>query len=271
MKKNRLIYLVTTAVLAALVVVLQLVGGIPVGPFSITLTLFPIVVGAVVLGPLPGLFLGIVFGVVVSILSITGKDPGGQMVFAANPVMAWFVCILKGALAGFVPAVAYGFFSKRRTEATVMSYITAGIFIFLGGFAAANSLADARLGLKIGLTALFALIAGGLLVGLHFLLKTERSAHYIASILAPICNTFTFVAFMVIFFRPVLQTWAGGSDLITYTLTGLVGINFLIEFSVAVILTPALVAITNYTGKRIRRLGFNLKPEKATDREDSQA
>ena len=77
MNKNRLLYLVTTAVLAAIVVVLQIVGGIPVGPFSITLTLFPIVVGAVVLGPVPGLILGLVFGVVVSILSITGKDPGG--------------------------------------------------------------------------------------------------------------------------------------------------------------------------------------------------
>ena len=69
--------LVFTSVLAALVVILQLIGGIPIGPFSITLTLIPIVVGAITLGPVPGLILGLVFGVVVSILSLTGKDPGG--------------------------------------------------------------------------------------------------------------------------------------------------------------------------------------------------
>lgn len=256
MKNNRLIYFVTTAVLAALVVVLQLVGGIPVGPFSITLTLFPIVVGAVVLGPVSGVFLGLVFGVIVSILSITGKDPGGQMVFAANPVIAWCLCLLKGALAGLVPGVAYGFFSKNKNAASAFSFMTAGIFIFLGGIAAANGLSTARMGVRLGLTLLFAVLAGGLLVGLHYLLKTERSALYIASVLAPVCNTGIFVVGMMIFFRPTLAAWAGGSNILVYTITGLIGINFLIEFTVAIILTPALAAITHYASKRIPRLTF---------------
>ncbi len=259
MKHNTLLVYVTTAILAALVVVLQIVGGIPVGPFSITLTLFPIVVGAVVLGPVPGLFLGLVFGLIVSILSITGKDPGGQMVFAANPVLAWAVCLLKGGLAGFVPAVSYSFFSKHKNASAALSYMTAGIFIFLSGVGVANSFSGARMGVRIGLTALFALVAGGLLVGLHYLLKTDRSPFYISSILAPVCNTGVFILFMLLFFRPTLSAWAGGSNVLVYTITGLVGVNFLIEFSVAIILTPALMAIKHYAGKHIMPLSLGRK------------
>ena len=254
MKKNVLIYFVTTAVLAALVVVLQLVGGIPVGPFSITLTLFPIVVGAVVLGPVPGLVLGVVFGVIVSILSLTGKDPGGQMVFMANPIIAWIMCILKGALAGFVPGVAYGFFKKHPVASSVITYAVTGAFLFFGGVGLSAGLADKAIGLQIGLTILAAVLAGGLLVGLYFLLRTERAPFYIASILAPLCNTGVFIIGMLAFFRPTLSAWAGGSDILVYTLTGLIGVNFLIEFLVAVVLTPALAAIAPYTGKRIPRL-----------------
>ncbi len=254
MKHYRLLVFVTTAILAALVVVLQIVGGIPVGPFSITLTLFPIVVGAVVLGPVPGLILGIVFGVIVSILSITGKDPGGQMVFAASPVLAWVVCILKGALAGLVPGLSYRFFKKHSLASSVVTCGATGIFVFLAGFALAFNLpADSSFGLKFGLTALFAVIAGGIPVGLFFLLRTNKAPYYIASILAPICNTGVFVIFMLLFFQPVLSAWAGGSNILVYTITGLVGANFLIEFTVAVLLTPALMAIAQYGEKHIRR------------------
>lgn len=268
MNTKRILYFVFTAILAALVVVLQVAGGIPAGPFSITLTLFPLVVGAVVLGPVSGLFLGLVFGVIVSILSITGKDPGGYMVFAANPVMAWIVCLLKGAAAGFVPAVAYRFFSRHKNASAAVSYMTAGIFIFLGGVGVTNSLSGARIGVRIGLTALFALAAGGLLAGLHYLLKTERSSFYISSILAPICNTGIFILFMLLFFRPTLSAWAGGSNLLVFAITGLVGVNFLIEFSVAIILTPALMAIARYAGKRFP--GPAIRKDQAPDAEKSK-
>ena len=104
MNKNseRIKNLVLLAILAALIVGLQFIGGINVGPFSITLTLIPIVVGAIILGPALGTVLGLVFGLIVSIFSLTGRDPGGQMVFAASPVLAWLLCLLKGAAAGFL-------------------------------------------------------------------------------------------------------------------------------------------------------------------------
>jgi uncharacterized membrane protein len=250
MKNKKVLYLVITAILAALVVVLQIVGGIPVGPFTITLTLFPIVVGAVVLGPYAGLILGLIFGVVVSVLSITGKDPGGFMVFSANPWIAWPMCLLKGAAAGVVPALAYRLFSKHEKAAMVFTYGLTGAFIFLGGAALAWKLAGKTFWVQFGWTAGLMLVAGGILVGMHFLFKNENSAAYIASVLAPICNTGIFVAGMLLFFRDLLSQWSGGTNVAIYALTGLVGVNFIIEFLVAVVLTPALVAIANFAKKR---------------------
>ena len=58
--------MVGIAVLAALVVVLQLLSSvIKIGTVSITLTLIPIVVGAAFYGPGAGAILGTVFGLVV--------------------------------------------------------------------------------------------------------------------------------------------------------------------------------------------------------------
>ena len=56
------------ALFTAIVVVLQLVGAfIRFGPFSISLVLVPIVVGAALYGPAAGAWLGLVFGLVVLI------------------------------------------------------------------------------------------------------------------------------------------------------------------------------------------------------------
>ena len=62
-----------TAVLIAIIILLQtMLGSIQIGPFTITLTLVPIIIGAVLYGPLTGAFLGLVFGVIVSIQVVTG-------------------------------------------------------------------------------------------------------------------------------------------------------------------------------------------------------
>ena len=97
------------AMLMALVVVLQLLGGMipPVGGFTISLVLIPIVLGASLFGPGTGALLGGVFGVVVVIGCITGTDAGGAMVFQANPILCVLVVISKGILAGWLSGVVY--------------------------------------------------------------------------------------------------------------------------------------------------------------------
>jgi len=240
--------LALTALFAALVVGLQILGGIPIGPFSITLTLVPIVVGAILLGWQYGLALGVIFGVIVSILSITGKDPGGFMVFQANAFLGWTVCVLKGAAAGVLPALLYKFFSKVKCAPHVFMALS-GAFLFLSGFAVGKLLSFDAAWKTVLLAVLFALLAAGYLLIARLALSSGNSAVYLAAMSAPVANTGIFIIGMLLFFKDVLASWAGGTNLILYVLSGIVGINFVIEFAVAIVLSPAIATIVKRASK----------------------
>ena len=122
MNHQKINRMVGIAVLAALVVVLQLLSSvIKIGTVSITLTLIPIVVGAAFYGPGAGAILGTVFGLVVYINSATGADYGGNMVFLANPFLCAVVCIGKGTLSGWCAGLVY------RPVAVLLAAITAPV------------------------------------------------------------------------------------------------------------------------------------------------
>ncbi|MBR5125839.1 MAG: ECF transporter S component [Oscillospiraceae bacterium] len=111
------------ALLTALVVVLQLLGGMipPVGGFTISLVLIPIVMGAALYGPGTGALLGGVFGIVVVIGCITGTDAGGAMVFQANPILCILVVMGKGILAGFLSGAIHMALKKWNAAAAVIA------------------------------------------------------------------------------------------------------------------------------------------------------
>ena len=122
--------LVMLAILTAIVIILQILGAfIKFGPFSISLVLMPIAVGAALLGAYAGAWLGLVFGFVVLI-------SGDAFAFLAiNPVATVFVVLIKGALAGYISGVVYKLIANRsRTIAAVAAaiacpVINTGIFI----------------------------------------------------------------------------------------------------------------------------------------------
>ena len=67
-KHTSVVRLTSLALLAALVVVLQTVAtGIKIGPVPISLTLVPIVVGAILFGQGAGAFLGVAMQIVVAV------------------------------------------------------------------------------------------------------------------------------------------------------------------------------------------------------------
>ena len=82
--------------------------------------------------------------------------------------------------------------------------------------------------------------------------KTRFAATVVAALSAPIINTGLFVAGMFIFFKDTLYAWAGGADVMIYVLTGLAGLNFLVEFSINIILSPAILRITEVIGKKLK-------------------
>ena len=90
------------ALLTAVVVILQFLGAfIRFGPFSISLVLIPIVVGAALYGVLAGAWLGFVFGLVV----LLSGDAAAFLVI--SPVGTVLVVLLKGALAGLCAGAVY--------------------------------------------------------------------------------------------------------------------------------------------------------------------
>ena len=129
--------MVGVALLIALVIVLQFLGGMipPVGGFSISLVLIPIVIGAAVYGPGAGALLGGVFGAIVTINCVNGSDVGGAMVFQANPALCILVVMSKGILAGFAAGWVYRLLKNKNAYvamlccAIVCPVVNTGVFI----------------------------------------------------------------------------------------------------------------------------------------------
>ena len=129
--------LVYTAMFAAVVVVLQMFVSIPVGMFTITLTLIPIMLGAILFGPASGAFLGGVFGVVVAIQVMTGAaGAASSLMFTQAPVITVVLCILKGAVAGLASGLIYKAVMKfeKPNLAVILSavacpIVNTGVFI----------------------------------------------------------------------------------------------------------------------------------------------
>ena len=137
MKNQKIKRMVVMALLMAMVVVLQLLSAVipPIGGFSISLVLLPIVLGAAVYGIRAGALLGTTFGVVVVINCITGADAGGAMVFQANPVLCILVVMGKGILAGIASGAVYRLLHKVNpylamlVAAIVCPVVNTGVFI----------------------------------------------------------------------------------------------------------------------------------------------
>ena len=200
MKTNtnkKIITMVEMAMLIALVVVLQLISAIipPIGGMvSITLTLVPVVVGAILFGYKGGAILGFSFGIIVLINCITALDPGGNVLWNANPILTALLCLLKGTMAGFIPGIVYSLIKGKKA-------VLSNKRKFIGSLTAALT--------------------------------------------APIVNTGIFVCGMLLFFMDTLTIWANGSDIASYIILVLAGLNFLVEFLINIILTPAIIRIVD--------------------------
>ncbi|MBO5733597.1 MAG: ECF transporter S component [Clostridia bacterium] len=122
--------LVMYAVLTAIVVILQYLGAfIKFGPFSISLVLVPIVIGAALLGPLAGAWLGTVFG-------ITVLWSGDATAFLTVNVVGTVITVLaKGALSGLVTGLAFKLLNKYNlylaiaVSAIVCPVVNTGVFL----------------------------------------------------------------------------------------------------------------------------------------------
>lgn len=177
--------------MTALVVVLQLLGSfIRLGTFSISLVLIPIVVGAALLGPLEGGWLGLVFGAVVL---ISGDAAG----FLAISIPGTVITVLvKGIAAGLVAGLVYRLIEKKNRWAAILT----------------------------------------------------------AAIVCPVVNTGVFFAGCYLFFFDALSVSAAdeGKSVFLYIILVLIGGNFLFELLFNLLLSPAVLRLTEL-GEKIFR------------------
>ena len=113
------------SIFAAVIIILQILSTyINFGGFPITLTLIPIIVIGAIYGPTYSSALGLVFGVVVSIMVLVGLDPNGAMMFAKHPIITIITCLLKGMLCGYVGAIVYKNIQNKKTAIILDAAIT---------------------------------------------------------------------------------------------------------------------------------------------------
>ncbi len=182
--------LVGTALLAALVLLLQFFVVIPLGAYNITLTLVPIMLGAILYGPATGALLGGLFGVAVSIQVVTGM--AGVMSTAMlqlAPFVTIAVCLLKGILAGFGAGLIYKPFQKARSQ-------TLGVIL--------------------------------------------------SAVSCPLINTGIFIAALFVFYYDLMVQYAAENAFagaLAFVFIGVVGLNFVVEFAVNVLLIPLVLRL----------------------------
>lgn len=183
MKKTDTKRLVGMALFTAIVVVLQLLGQIiRFGPFSISLVLVPIVIGAALYGVGAGAWLGAVFGVVVLFTDASA--------FLAVSIPGTVVTVLvKGIAAGAGAALVYKLLEKKNQYLAVMA----------------------------------------------------------AAVACPVLNTGLFLVGCLVFFFDTVAGWASAvgfeGSVGTYMIVGLVGLNFVIELAVDVVLAPVIIRL----------------------------
>lgn len=114
-KRKQLETLVLGGILTALVVVLQYMGSfIKFGPFSISLVLIPIVIGAASCSTKISTWLGLVFSVVVLALDASA--------FLAISVPGTIITVLaKGTACGLTAGLAYKLLHKKNEYAAVIA------------------------------------------------------------------------------------------------------------------------------------------------------
>lgn len=190
-KKIETRVLTGVAIFTAIVIVLQLLGSfIRFGPFSISLVLIPIVVGAAMYGAGAGAWLGFVFGVAV----LLSGDAAAFM--PINPLGTILTVLVKGALAGLCAGLVFRALEKKNIYAAVI----------------------------------------------------------VSAIVCPIVNTGVFLIGCVLFFLETVSQWAAGmgfANVGTYMIVGLVGLNFVFEMLINIVLSPVIL--------RLVKIGKNRK------------
>ena len=174
--RQKIVKMTELAILTAIVFVLQALGiglKLPFLATPVSLVLIPIVLGATVIGPKSGAWLGFVFGLEVFIMcGVMALDPFTFILTNEHPFITFMLCITKSTLAGFLSGIAYKMLKNVNAwvaifvAAIVAPIVNTGVFI-LGCLLMYNTLESNFV--AEGSTVFYFLIIG--CAGLNFIIE----------------------------------------------------------------------------------------------------
>jgi len=192
MKNKKLLSLVQLALLAAIVIIFQMMGSfIRITPTtSVSLVLIPIVIGSVLVGPGGGAFLGFLFGAITLWAGISGADGFTHILFTTQPFATALICLGKGTLAGYLAGLLYRLIARsgKTSSAVLGAFVAAatvpivntGLFILGGLTLVRGTLQSNFVGEGTTLVYFLVIVCAGLTFIFEFLLNM---------VVAPAINT----------------------------------------------------------------------------------
>ena len=124
MKKSKTLKLAQLALLVAIVLVMAYtpLGYLRTLGLEISFLMIPVTIGAIVLGPLEGAILGLVFGLT-SFATCFGSSTFGATLLAVNPVYTFIGCVVTRVLAGFVTGLIFKAIKKLKFSYEIASLL----------------------------------------------------------------------------------------------------------------------------------------------------
>lgn len=116
--------MVQLAILTAIIVLMAFtpIGYLHLGVIEITFIMIPVIIGAIVMGPGAGAFLGGVFGLT-SFIQCFGMSYFGETLLAIQPVYNFIVCMIPRILMGFLAGWIFkGLARLDKTHTKAIAY-----------------------------------------------------------------------------------------------------------------------------------------------------
>ena len=161
------------AVLLALTVVLQIWGSaIRIGANTVNFSLIPVVLAAILLGPVAGAVMGFASAVVILIYVVLGTEPLSFMMFQDHPFITVALILIKTTAAGLVAGVLYKVLERKNPYlATVVAagaapVVNTGLYI-LGALLMSDTIAAS--GFADGMSVIYFLVV--VAAGVNFLIE----------------------------------------------------------------------------------------------------
>lgn len=139
--RAKTLWMAQTAILSAIIILMSFtpLGYLKVGVIEITFIMIPVAVGAILMGPATGAFLGGVFGITSFMQAVFGLSPFGVALLQINPFYLFILTMVPRILMGWLVGLIFKALHKID-KTKIVSYAVASLsgavintVLFVGG------------------------------------------------------------------------------------------------------------------------------------------